>query len=206
MRTSLLSLFALAIGLQACAPVQGYQGPKLPDDQVSLIRRDFADDVELPRITADGMEFGHGGITLLPGKHGIDAAVVVKEPPEHCRPYTEFNTYGYESCLDDKYDKDGRNKYQTCDCYDYLEVHRHCEQEVHDGNCTSSFNTSAGRKYDIYFRKSGDRASMTVTEAGNPTPLDYGKCERTGSRMTDFEEYVGTGRSTANMNGIYHCD
>ncbi|MCC6952636.1 MAG: hypothetical protein IT290_00815 [Deltaproteobacteria bacterium] len=211
LRNPFLVIVAM-LNIVGCSPVQGYPGPALPSEEVATVKRDYDEsEVDLARITADGIDFAYSGIALLPGKHTFLAGVTAKEEPRNCRPYTRFNTYGYEQCLDEKY-KDDRHRddsyyaFPQCDCFDYLEVHRTCDQDVHDTQCELVAQLSAGRRYDIQLSKSGTSGVISIREAGASSALSERSCRVAGSRVTEFEENLGTGRSTANYNGFYSCD
>lgn len=205
MKALSLALVAIVF-LSACSPIQGYPGPALPDEQVSVVTRDYdSDQVEVSRASVNGLEFSWRGIAVLPGKQSIDFAIVTKERPHNCRPYSNFNSYGYEECLDEKYKKDRDNSYHPdCDCFDYLEVRQRCEQEVHDVNCSADVTTVAGRKYEAFLSKREDSATVTVREHGG-LAIGSSHCSSYRTRDEDVDEYVGTGSITAHQYGFYRC-
>ena len=204
----LIALFFVL--LPACSPVKGYSGPELPDNLVSFVGLSYdSDDIEVPRATAKGIEFGSNGINLLPGKQQLDLSVKVKEPPFNCVAYPTMDRSSYESCLEDYYkdlrDKDRKSSPRRCDCYDYLTVRERCDRRVHDGTCQIDFDSTAGNRYEIRISNVGQEAAVDVHQTGNYRSVGDGKCNTSGGHTETEDSYVGTGESTARSHGIYWC-
>ena len=189
----------ITLFLQGCSPVKGYPGPELPETQISAIFLNYdSDTAEINQAGIEGTAFGAAGIHVLPGKHLFDMEITVKEQADNCYSYPQMDDYGYDSCLRKK-------DHGKCDCYDFLSVYERCHRQVRDGTCSGKFKTSAGRQYDIRLEKHGRSASAAVYERSSFDQAGKGECSMGEWRTETEDEYVGSGRYTANANGIYRC-
>ena len=194
----LLTVVALSPFMVGCAPVKGYLGPELPESEVAVVSLDYdSDTVSVNEAGIEGTAFGVAGIHILPGRHLFDLQIDIRGPLEDCHPYSELDGYSYERCLDKK-------ERWKCDCYDFLEVRRHCERRVRDGVCSGDFETAAGRQYSIRVQKNGQGADASVYERAGPK-AGKGRCHMGDWRTEEEDEYIGKGRSTAHSHGIYSC-
>lgn len=186
----------------ACAPVKGYPGPERPDSEISLIQiENDTSSVDVSEAIINGVEFGASGIKVLPGKHSFSFRVLVKGPRENCYSFPEMNRYGYDDCLRDR----DKGKRKSCNCYDYLTIKRKCYRPGFDGNCTGDISTRPGIGYAIGVRGYGERADLNVVEKPTMAQVGFGSCQMYGRRTVEEEDNLGTGRYTANQNGVYSC-
>jgi hypothetical protein len=193
----ILVIFFLGLA-PACSPVKGYIGPDRPDTEVSTVGLSYdSQRVEVNSAAMNGIKFTSTGIKVLPGEQRFTLEITVKDPPDHCYAYPEMNRYSYEKCLekDDAY----------CDCFQYLEVRQKCYRQVRDGSCDGKVTTRAGAGYELAVTKYGTSADLYVTEVGSARKVGGGDCAVYGQRTETEEEYLGSGRDTANRYGIYRC-
>ena len=195
-----ISLFpALALVLTHCSPVKGYVGPELPDTSLSIITVEYdSNSTEFKNAEINGIEFGTAGIKVLPGEQIFEIEVGFKDRPQGCRAYAELNNYSYNQCLDKK-------ESYKCDCWDFLETHERCYRQIHDNVCRGDMRTGAGGQYEIQVRRSRDSGNLKVVEQGTGRNIGKGSCQFLEDREVEEENYIGTGRYTANSHGIYYC-
>lgn len=198
MRIAAVAAVALAILTSACAPIKGYPGPDRPDAELAVLQLEYdSSSIRVSDARTNGVEFSSTGVKLLPGQHTFAARISVLEPPDHCYAYPQMDHYGYSKCLD---------KHERCDCFSYLSVHRKCTFRVRDGECEGKFKGEANSRYDILVSRSAEGADLTVVEAGSARRAGAGSCDVDGPWRTETsDDYVGSGRSTAQRHGIYAC-
>lgn len=188
-----ISLFLLLIG---CAPTKGYLGPERPEQEVSIIEQEFDTTyVEGKSAYVDNISFGGSGIAVLPGKHSFSLQVILKEEPRWCRTHAEFNDYGFREC------RKNEKKRSSCDCYDYITVTETCIRTMYDAICKGTFDTKAGRKYNLTVSKAGELAQVSALELGSYEPLSISDCEVGPSYEGEVENELGTGRNVAQRYG-----
>ena len=182
----------------SCSPVKGYEGPERPDDQVSLLSYSpNSESVVVESGSVNGIAFSSAGIKILPGAHRFTLNVVVKDPPDNCYTYPEFDHSAYQQCLE-------KNK-RECDCFSYFTVMKKCFRQVRDGSCDGKVTTKAGKQYEVGVSQDGRSASLRVVEVIGRTSSGNGDCAVYGQRTEEEESFVGSGRSTANSYGFYRC-
>ncbi len=195
---ALVGLVFLSI-LPGCFATKGYPGPERPDEELIILTVDNESDwINLDDAYANGVNFGMGGIKLLPGKQEFSLNVDVKEPPENCHSYSSMNYSSYEECL---------KKRSGCDCFDYLSIYRRCDRRVRNGNCGGVVVGTAGKQYQVVLRRKGPhKVDSHIVERNSTKRAGQVSCDIYGAESTETEEnYVGSGRSTAWSNGIYGC-
>ena len=204
MRLLLLSLILLSSSLMttACSPVQGYPGPARPDTEVSIIKTSADSNLSLSNEYLSGVEIGYSGIAMLPGPQEYSGLATLAGEPYNCRPYTDFNSYGYHDC---QKQRRKNNQYDDCDCFDYLTVHQKCDQVVKEGNCRASFITVAGARYELRAGMNAGTPAIVIRDMGTGKDIGSGKCDKVGQRTETVDQYVGTGRYEANRIGVYSC-
>ena len=188
----------LCLILTSCSPVKGYEGPELPDEQIALVTYATpTDSVVVQSASMNGISFSSAGIKILPGTHRFTMNVVVKDPPDNCYTYPQFDHSGYQQCLD-------KNK-RTCDCFSFLSVYKKCFRQVRDGSCDGKITTKAGKQYQVGVSQDGRSAELAIIENTGGKSSGKGDCAVYGQRTEEEEEYVGSGRSTAQSYGYYRC-
>jgi hypothetical protein len=163
--------------------------------------------VEIERASVDGIVFQSSGIHVLPGKHDYSLNLILKEPPRDCETRSDFDYYAFESCRDRR-DEEARREggsFLDCDCYDYVTVIRECLQDTTDATCDGTIETLAGVKYQLGPVKVGGEAKISVDRIDNWQDAGKGSCFSGTSSTNRVETNLGTGRWTANNNGIYSC-
>jgi hypothetical protein len=198
----MIAAVLLPLCLQACSPVKGYPGPDRPDTDISIIESKSTDNVTLSQEQIGGIAMGSSGIAVLPGHQEFSCRADLAEKPFNCRPYTEFNSSGLYDCEEERRKK---NKYNDCDCYDYLSVYEACDQVVKEGGCRASFKTEAGKRYEVTVGMYMGAPVVKVLEAGTFKELGSGKCDKDGYRTDSVTNYIGYGRSVAQRAGFYSC-
>lgn len=202
----LSAALAGVLSLSSCTPVQGYQGPELPENQIGHIdylEQGSGDEVSVENARADVYKFSSAGINVLPGKHQVELDIQVKAQAlgYNCHTEPSFNDYSFQSCVN----KNRReNNYQSCDCFDYLDIYKVCQIEVARGTCTGELITTAGGKYTINVRKNGMQADVHCLSCGLGGPVTF-KCTNFLSSFVEERDYIGSGRSNAYSAGIYSC-
>lgn len=85
MRKYILTLIGLLC--VSCAPVQGYEGPALPREQVALIYSITQAGLERDSLTVDGRDVSYfsTGVTVLPGVRDLEMAF--REKPDSTGEY-----------------------------------------------------------------------------------------------------------------------
>lgn len=197
----LLCLTLLA-SLQACSPVKGYLGPERPETELSIVDSESGTGVTLSAVRLSGQELGYSGISVLPGKHEFTAQANLEGKVFNCRPYTEFDSYGFNDCEKERRKK---NEYNDCDCFDYLSVHENCDQEIKEGNCKASLSTLAGERYLVSVAVEGGAPYLRAKALGSGREVSAGQCKKDGQRLTSVSRYVGIGRWEAERAGFYSC-
>ncbi len=193
-----LVVTVLLLFLSSCAPVQGYGGPKLPDDQVSYLFLSYdSDEVAVDDAEVNGISFGAAGVSILPGEHRFSLDVALKEPPDNCYAYPKYDYYNFNKCK--------KKKDEYCNCFDFLEVRQRCYRQVRDGSCRGEVQTRAGNQYDLHLTKDYRDASLSIYERGARRGAGEGSCSMGGQRTETEDSYVGTGQSTAYQHGITSC-
>lgn len=158
--------FLLAGTLAACAPLQGYPGPELPDEQVSIIvaKEPASSRVgpsKILRVSLDGIAFGATGIAVLPGQHEIDVFLEQLENKRNCVAHQEIDRLGYEACLRREFANRYRRRgtWFPCLIRDYTNISYFCDVDVHESDCHYEVATEAGQRYDLIL------PNQLVTEA-----------------------------------------
>lgn len=198
----LLPLAALALSFSGCTPTKGYSGPVRPDTEISIIKTAAEGGVSLSSENISGFDMGIAGISVLPGSQEFSAQATLEGEIFDCRPYTEFNSSGFYECEDERRRK---NKYNNCDCFDYLSVHENCQQVLKEGLCRASFNTLPGERYEIRVGVRFGAPAIGVLLENSGREIAKGSCEKTDERTTSIDRYVGSGRWEANRAGFYSC-
>ena len=193
---TIIRILLLCWFLTGCAPVKGYLGPELPENQISAVFLDYdSTTAQVNQAGIEGTAFGGAGIHVLPGKHTYDMQISIKESPGNCYAYGRVNQYYYKECL---------KKHDHCSCYDFIDVYERCHYEVRDGVCSGKFEGKPGRQYDIRLTKYGQRAETMVYMRGGGA-VGEGKCDMGEWRTETEENQVGSGRYEAESHGIYTC-
>lgn len=198
----LLLLLCVTFFNTACAPIKGYPGPERPDQELAILEWELdSQNIEVANATTAGVEFSSSGIKLLPGPNRLSFGVTVKGYRHSCDTYGDMNYSSYEDCMDDV----DKGKKKSCNCWDYLTVRRKCYRTGYDGACSGDYQTKIGMKYQIRVRPYGDAADSRVVETASGAVVGEMRCDVFGDHEIEEDEYVGTGRYTANRNGISSC-
>ena len=193
----------VAIGLLCgCSPMKGYEGPELPEEKVAIVypaNQNF--DRQITRATVNGIEVPERGISLLPGENDFQVSAAMGSRPHNCRPYEEFDSYGYESCLNDREsDLEKGEKYpRSCYSGDYNKQKERCSRDYSDFLCQIHLSLAAGKRYELDVPASaaehpevyGYHTDRGYFGGSAPKALaGKGSCDYLG-RRTEEEEYDG---------------
>jgi len=154
-RHSLIYLLArgLVVGgllgsLVSCTPTKGYTGPERPKEHIALVA---VASENIHTATADGVEFGPAGISLLPGQHSFQLAVSHGDRPYNCRPYTVLDTYGFDACQKEREEDLRKEKRRPRECLlsAYTKHRKVCLRNYHDSACEIALGLVPGKSYEL---------------------------------------------------------
>jgi hypothetical protein len=195
---SVTCLAAFIVGTwSACAPIQGYQGPELPPEQVALVEPRYnSPDSLLREAAVDSIKFASKGISVLPGKHLLNLSDDQRGDKLDCERFATLDHDGYEVCLADK--KHGQN----CSCWDYLSIQERCFYRTRSTNCRGPFSVNAGQTYEIVPTGTFKAPSIELRQRGVPASLARFSCIGSAIREEPFLAKIGSGRFTAKQYGL----
>jgi hypothetical protein len=191
----LILIFALLM-VTSCGATKGYDGPSLPKEQISQIRFENPDNIEVRRRLVDKESIGKGGVDVLPDVHSFFIESLVFGEPQQCQIYTNFDSSGYNTCLKNN---------TWCDCYNYMTIYKKCIFPTWNAACGGSLSTQPGKQYNIFMELLADAVRSSVQISGRGKPLPLGTCRVGSMKLKRRDERLGSGMNTAIMNGISSC-
>ena len=195
-------LCALVVGgllgcLVSCAPIKGYTGQERPKEQIALVA---VASESINTATADGVEFGSAGISLLPGNHNFQLSVSHGERPYNCRPYTILDTYGFDACQKEREEDIRKEKKRPRECLlsSYTQHRQACLRNYHDSVCEITLSLAPGKAYELDVPSGilGPPIVVAYTVTGNFLSKDRERLPASGTchfvrTRTEQEDYAG---------------
>ena len=183
-------ILVIMVGLASCSPVKGYLGPDLPKEQLAIIYyQECGSRISKIRASAEGVEFGSSGVSLIPGKHGLDSFVDLLGLPYDCVPQTVFDQYGYQSCLNRRFQAQQKNNRYLPNCYvgDYQKTTYSCNQLFKQYLCSSSVTVESNKEYDYCVYQVAGFVRAKISERNSTQAFEEVECTYSSEEVRRVE-------------------
>ena len=169
---SLLAALVSACAVASCSydtrPLQGYLGPEMPQELISVVDAPgevftLSAETGAPEAIIDGIPFGEEGVSVMPGRHSVEFRFFYKTTDVRCASWNQTDWRRFGDCIKDR-------TTGICSSSWYTKARAACAIGALPVECTGVFDTKAGARYQL-------QLSGEVDAEGNFKPMSMSAVE-----------------------------
>ena len=143
----LVSACAIASCSYDTRPLQGYLGPEMPQELVSVVNAPeemftLSGETGAPDAVIDGIPFGEEGVSVMPGRHSAEFRFFYKTTDVRCASWDQTDWRRFGNCIKDR-------TTGICSSSWYTKARAACAIGALPVECAGVFDTKAGARYQL---------------------------------------------------------